>query len=163
SQGVAPDLGDGAGHLHAGWPPADDDEGEQRLAFDRIRLALRSLESAEYTAANLERVLKPLEPGSEHLPLVVADIAMSGAGADQQVIVGELRLVTQGNTPRIDIDRGDLGQDDLGVLLVPQHRANRGRDVGWVEPGGRHLIQHRLEQVVIPTVDDGDAHRSALE
>jgi hypothetical protein len=40
-------------------------------------------------------------------------------------------------------------------------RADWPRDVGWRKRGGRNLVKQRLEQVMIATVDDGDAHRSA--
>jgi hypothetical protein len=43
-QREAGDLGDRARHLDSGRPTADDDEGHQRLAPRRIRLALRLFE-----------------------------------------------------------------------------------------------------------------------
>ena len=48
---LARDLGDGAGHLDAGRPAADDDEGEQRGA----RSASSSVSSARSKASSSRR------------------------------------------------------------------------------------------------------------
>ena len=55
------DLGERAGHLDAGRPAADHDEGQQRRPLRRIGLALRALERQQHAPPDLERILERLE------------------------------------------------------------------------------------------------------
>ena len=49
------------------------------------------------------------------------------------------------------------------VRLVPEHPADRRGDVGRAERGGRHLVEQRLEEVMVRAVDDRDPHGCAAQ
>jgi hypothetical protein len=51
------------------------------------------------------------------------------------------------------IDPGDLCHQHAGVLLPPQHAANRDGNVGRVQGGGRDLVEERLEGVVVLAIE----------
>ncbi len=157
-QGVAADLRHGTGHLDSGGPAAHDHEGEIRVPPHRVGLALGQLEGEQHAAADLERVLQALEPGREHLPLVVPEVRVAGAGRHDQVVVVHSGAVAELHPAGLDVHAGGLGQQHLGVLLVPEDRADGRGDVRRVERRGRHLVEHRLEQVVVAAVHQGHAH-----
>ena len=56
----------------------------------------------------------------------------------------------------LQIEAGHLGQDHVDVLApaqnVPQHRRDRTRR----QDAGGHLVEERLEQVVVAPVDERD-------
>ena len=76
AQAVARQLGDLPGHLDAGRPGADDDEGQPRGAAGRVVLELGELERAEDPAAHLERVVDRLHAGGMEGELVVAEVRL---------------------------------------------------------------------------------------
>ena len=86
---LARQLGDGAGELDAGRPAADDDEGQQLAAQDRILADLRLLEGGEDAGADLGGVADRLQAGRRILPVVMAEIGMARAGRDDEVVVGD--------------------------------------------------------------------------
>ncbi len=88
---VAGDLGDLAGHLDAGRPGADDDEGQQRGLGLGVGLELGRLEGLEDPPADGERALERLELGRVLLPLVVAEVGVLRAARDDQGVVLERR------------------------------------------------------------------------
>ena len=55
---------------------------------------------------------------------------------------------------RVDTDH--LVQQDGDVLLVPKNGANGLGDIGRRQRCRRDLVQKRLEQVVVVTIDDRD-------
>ena len=59
--------------------------------------------------------------------------------------------------PGVEIDPLDLGHAHRDVALPGQHRADRRGDVRRVQPRRRHLVQQRLEQVVVLAIDQRDA------
>ncbi len=144
-------------------PAADDGERQQGAPPGRVRRAVRFLECEQDAAANLERVLEALQPGGPRLPGLVAEVGVPGAGSDHERVVGQPAAVGERHLAALRVDRQGLGQDDVGVLLAPQNRSDGVGDVGGGERGGRHLIQERLEEIVIAPIHDGDANRGAGE
>ena len=63
----------------------------------------------------------------------------------------------------LDVDVLDLTEDHAQGRVVPQHVADGGRDLTLREDAGGHLVEQRLEQVVVGPVDEGDPHGRALE
>ena len=49
-----------------------------------------------------------------------------------------------------------LGQQRAGVVLLLDHAAQRRRDQAGRQDPGRHLVEQRLEQVVVGPVDQRD-------
>ncbi len=132
------------------------------MAADRIGLPLRLLEGEQHPLPDGERVLEALESRGDALPLVVAEVGMSSAGGDDQIVVGH-SAPSVNTTRRRGVDGRYLRQQHFGVGLAPQHRPDRSGDVARIERGGRHLVEHGLKEVVVPAIDQGDSHRRALE
>ena len=88
AQGAVGELGDLAGHLHAGRAGADDDEGQQPVDLGLVVGQLGELERAEDAAAQLEGVVDALHAGRELGEPVVAEVGLAGAGGDDQLVVG---------------------------------------------------------------------------
>ena len=56
-----------------------------------------------------------------------------------------------------------LGEQHLDVGLAAQDVADRRRDVAGRQPGRRHLVEQRLEEVVVAPVDHDDVHARASQ
>ena len=157
------DLGDGAGELDAGRAAAHDREGQQSASALEIGLPVGLLEGEKNAAADLERVLEALQPGRVGLPGLVSEVGVPGAGGDHETVVRQHPAVRERHLASHRVDRPGLGQDDVGVLLAAQDRADRIGDVGRRKRRGRHLVEERLEKVVIAPIDDRDADRGLRE
>ena len=113
------------------------------------------LECDQHAPADLGRLLECLEAGRELLPLRMAEITVAGAARENQVVERNLAIVTE-HRPALEIHPADMAEVNLDVWRSPELHANRNRDVGGIQARGRHLIQQRLEQVMIPMVDEND-------
>jgi hypothetical protein len=158
--GLARDLGQRAGQLHAGGPAADHHRGQERALLGSVRLPLRLLVGDEHAAPDLERVLERLEARGQRLPVVVAEVGVTRPRGQDQAVVGEL-AVGQREAARGQVHGAHLRQQDRHVGRPAQDRAERGRDVGGVQRRGRHLVEQGLEEVVVATVQERHPHRSA--
>ena len=56
------------------------------------------------------------------------------------------------------VDSGGVGQEDGRVALPAQDVAQGRRDVRGGQPGRGHLVQERLEGVMVVAVHERDAH-----
>jgi hypothetical protein len=117
---VARELRDLAGHLDAGRPGSDDDEGEPGGAPSGIGLCLRGLEGAQQLGAHDERALERFHLGGVLAPLLVPEVRVArAAGDDQRVVAQPLRRRHAGDRAQVqlaplEVEVGDLGQDDAG-------------------------------------------------
>ena len=82
------ELGDLAGHLHAGRAGADDHEGHQTVDLGLVGGQLGQLEGAEDPTAQLEGVVDALHARRELGEAVVAEVGLARAGGDDQLVVG---------------------------------------------------------------------------
>ena len=152
-------FGDGPGHFHTGRPAADDHEVQVAALFVRMAGDLGALEGDQDALAHLGGVDDALQPRGEGRPGVLAEIAVLGTGGqDQEVIVDRAGGIRE-HLPGPRVDAGDLGQQDRRVALLGKNTADGPGDVGRRQVGGRHLIQQRLEQVVVALVDDDHVDR----
>ncbi len=144
--------------LDPGGTAADHDEGQPLALEGLVLVPLRVLESQQHAAPHFHRVLHRLQPRGVASPVVVPEVRMAGSGGDHREVVGELAagdrhlLVPQ-------VEAGDLGEDDGRVALAPEDVADRSRDVRRRQSRRRHLVEQRLEHVVVAAVHQGDAHR----
>ena len=159
---VARDLRDRACHLDAGRAGADDDEREQAGALGLVVRQLRALEGEQNAAADARGVFDALQARRELRPFVMAEIRMRGAGRDDELIVGD-RGGGRLDLPIGGVDAGDFRHQHGGIALVAQDGADRPGDLGGRERRGRHLIEQRLEAVMVLPVDHRDVDRDAGE
>ncbi len=155
------DLGDRTGHLDARGTATDDHERQVGVSFGWIGGPLGALERAEDPAADLECVLDGLQPGCVELPVVVPEVGMGRAGGEDEVVEVDRRVVVEDH--HVVADAHDLTEQDAHVGLGGDERADRSGDVARIQPCGGHLVEQRLEQVVVAPVDEGDVHRRVGE
>ncbi len=121
---------------------------------------LGDLEGAEHPSPQLHGVVDRLHPRGDQGVLVVAEVGLAGPGRDDQAVVGVVVAFARDRLrvhhPRLQVESRHLGQDDLHVLATAQHVAQHGRDLTGRHDAGRHLVEERLEQVVVPPVDQRD-------
>ena len=96
-------------------------------------------------------------------PLVVPEVGVRRPGRDDQVVVGELLPSREDDPPPVHVDSLRLGQEHGRVPLAPQDLAQRRGDVGRAQPRRRDLVEERLEQVMVASIDEGEAHGSAAQ
>ena len=105
-------LGNGAGHLHAGGTASDNGEGEQPPALGGIGFRFGLLEGRQHAVADVRSVLDLLEARRERLPILMAEIGVPRASGDHQVIVGNVGdAAAHVDCAAAAIDRFDLGQN----------------------------------------------------
>ena len=137
-----------------------------RIALFGIGRHLGALEGHEQALADADRIVERLQARREGLPLVVAKVIVAGAGGQHQVIVGllvDVHAVVDGQVVAPGIDCDHLAEHHRQVLLARKHVAHRRRDVRRRQPGGRHLIEQRLKQMMIVLIDENDIDRFLLQ
>ena len=121
--------------------------------------ALGALEGADHAGANVEGVGQRLQARREAGPVVVAEVAVRGAGGDDEVIPGDLLAAVERRGSRGHVEALHLGLEDRQVAalhLGQQHVADRCAHRRRAQARRRHLIEQRLEQVMVGAVDQGD-------
>ena len=97
----------------------------------------------------------------------MAEVGLPGAGGNDQAVVGKLEKLAIGahhrHLPALQIEGAHLGQLYLDVLVTMQDPAQRRGDLSLRENARRHLVQQRLEEMVIDAVNQGDLNRRAAQ
>ena len=108
----------------------------------------------------VQRVLERLQARRVRLPLVVTEVGMARAGGDDQVVVVDRVAVgqsTRGRSPSTRAPRrAARGRCGRGA-----GSSGSARDVARRKRRRRDLIQQRLEDVVIPPIEQRDRHVGA--
>ena len=156
------ELGDGARQLDAGGTAADHHEGEELAPLALVGLALRPLEGEEHAAPDLESVLDALEAGRVLLPLVVAEVRGLRAHRHDEEIVGE-GVRADVDAPTLEVDLLHLAHDHAHLLVLGHDAADGRGDLRWRQARHGHLVEQRLEQMVVRAVDQGDLDRRPVE
>ncbi len=159
---MARNLRDGARHLDPGCAGADNDEGQQPPPLGLVLGELGLLECQEDAAADAGRVLDALQSRRDRGPFVMSEIGVRRPGRDHERVVGDRTGSDQDAPPR-DVDAGHLGHQNGCVLLLAQNVPDRPGDVGRRQRGGRHLIEQRLEAMMVLPVDQRDVDGRAGE
>jgi hypothetical protein len=89
-------------------------------------------------------------------PVIVTEIAVGGAGSDDQLVVAESLAVGQLDLARGRVHAHDLAQQGGQIALAAEQAARRRGDRRRRQPGGGHLVEQGLEQMVVGLVDEGD-------
>ena len=125
-----------------------------------VRLALRPLERQQHAPADLERILERLQAGRGRPPLVMTEVGVRRAGRDDQIVV--VRATPSASVQalrRAGSIATDIAEQHFDVALTAQDPADRRRDVAGRQRRRRHLIQQRLEDVMVAAIDERDPHR----
>ena len=102
-------------------------------------------------------------PGRVRRPVVVAEVAVGRAGGDDQVVVGDALAVVEDDAARRR--RRSPCTSACRIVRLPRFISRRSTwrigalIAGALRPGGRHLVEQRLEQVVVGAVDERDLDR----
>ena len=86
-----------------------------------------------------------------------------GAEPEDEVVVAQRLELAETNLARIEIDRRHRVLVNARVLLLVHEVANRVADRRLLEQPRRHLVQERLERVVVVLVDEDDVDVALLE
>ena len=128
-----------------------------------VVLALGLLEGEEHAPADLERVLDRLEPRRVRRPVVVAEVRVAsrrppGSGSRSRA---RRRRAARASPP--DRSPSTSPSSTLHVRLAAQDAADRRGDLGRRQPRGGHLVEQRLEHVVVLAVDERHVDRRARQ
>ena len=156
------ELADGTGHLDAGGTGTDHHEGQPLVARRGIVLELRRLERVQDAAANGRRVLEGLQPGGEPFPVVATEVVVTDARRQDQRVVGKV-AVSAPNAAARDVEIDDFFEQHLDVRLASEDGTERRGDVGGRQHPRRHLIEERLEHVMVAAVEERHLDRGATE
>ena len=159
---LAGDLRQGAGQLDSSRSGADHHESQPGPAHRRVGLAFRLFECQQESLADRQGVFDRLQAGRVELPFVVAEVGVRGARGDNQVVVAD-RAVAKHDRACRAVDGDSLGQQHFGVALGAEHPPHRRGNVAGAERGRGYLIQQRLEQVVVATIDHRNLHAGVAE
>jgi hypothetical protein len=149
------ELGDGARHLHARRAGADHHERQETPARFGVVGLLGLFEGRQDAAADEGGVVDLLQRRRHALPLVVAEIGVSRAGGQHQHVVGDF-AVLQLHDAALAVDAAHPAQDHPHVCCLAQDGADGLGDLRRRQTGRGHLIEQRLEEMVVALVDHGD-------
>ena len=85
-------------------------------------------------------------------------VAVRRPGGHDQKVIRDLAILGADDLA-VAIDRMNVGENDCRVGLPAQYAADRRGDVGRRQARGRHLIEQRLEQMVVVPIDHHDVDR----
>ena len=92
----------------------------------------------------------------------MTEVRLRCPGGDDQavVLVGADRAVGSvcGDGPGGQVEALDRGHLDGDVRVPPQDVPQRWRDLALGQDSGRQLVEQRLEEVVVPGVDERHLH-----
>ncbi len=90
-----------------------------------------------------------------HGPFVAPEVAVRRAGREHEEVVGDRAGVQRHDLAR-GVDRRDLAHQHARIRLPAHQVAHRPGDLGRRQAGRRHLVQERLEEVVVLAIDQRD-------
>jgi hypothetical protein len=77
--------------------------------------------------------------------------------ADDEIVVADTVAVSQLNISSVHIDARHFTEEDADVAAVTHDPPDRGSNVARGKGGGGHLVEQRLEDVMVPPIEDGHA------
>ena len=91
----------------------------------------------------------------------MSEVAVLRPASDDQVVPGNPRALHLDGLPR-QIDGGHPAQVDRDVVVPGELRADGHGDIRRIQARGSHLVEQRLEEVMVALIDEDDAHGLAL-
>ena len=160
-QGEAGEFGYGAGHLHAGRAAADHDRGHQPRPLFGIGRGLGKLERGQQPGADQPRIVDRLQAGGERSPIIMPEVGVSGPRGQDEPVVRHKTALPEEHASPARVHAGDLAEQHRDIAVTAQDPADRFRDVRGRQAGGGYLVEQRLEQVVVLTIDHRHPNRVA--
>ena len=166
---VAGELGDLPGDLDPGRATPDDDEGQPGVAALRVLLELGGLERREDALADGGGALQRFDVVRILPPLVVSEIGVARAPGDDQRVIRERKVLVarlgpiDNDAASVQVKRSHLAHHHANVSLALEDAAQRRRDLLRSEGSSRDLIQQRLEEVEVATIDQRYLDQSAAK
>ncbi len=156
SQSVHRELLDRTRDFDPGRTAADHHEGEPGRDF--LDLApdahvLRLFEGLENPSAHGVRILQSLQTGRDRRPLVISEVAGGHPGGKDEVIKGYVEFART-HASFFDIESIDRGSQHRDVLLTGEHLPQRRGDRAVVEHARRQLVEQRLKERVVHSIDE---------
>ncbi len=158
AQRLSRDLGECPRKLDAGRPSADDHEREQFTLPASIFLTLGALERDQDAPPDRDGILERLESRRIRLPVAVTEVRVLRSGGDDQPVVVDRSAVGDLDASCGDIDARGIREQHSHVPDAAQDPSDRRGDIAGRERRGRDLIQERLEDVMVATIDQRDAN-----
>jgi hypothetical protein len=121
------------------------------------------LEGKQDAPSDLGRVFDPLQARCKGLPIVVAEIGVTRAGSEDEIVVAHTPSTLDQDLACHDVDPFDGAEHDRDVAVPPDDAADGRGDVCRGQACRRHLIEQRLEKVIVLAVDDDDLNRGVGE
>src|ERR1700730_2672103 len=123
----------------------------------RVFFGLRLFERQQDLISDGHRVCKTLQSRRELFEFVVAEVTVSNASRQDEVIVWEANplaiCVAHEDIFLILVHSDDFSENDGCIPLLAQDSADRGSNLTWCQYRRRHLIEQRLKEVVVGPVD----------
>jgi len=155
-------FADGPRQFHTRRAAAHDGEGHPLLPPHQVAFPLGPLEGFEHTPPDLGGVFDRLQAGSQRLPVGVAKVMMTGPSRQDQRVILDTRVAQQ-HAAASGIEAGHFALQDAHVPLVPEYRPQRRRNIRRRQAPCCHLIQQRLKQVEVPSIDQCHLHRRTAQ
>jgi hypothetical protein len=156
------ELRERARGLDPGWAAADDDD-VQGAVLDQRRFAIGRFPGLQDMVLQADRVGERVQRKGMFLRSLDTEEVDLGAEPEDEVVVGQGLELTETDLARVEIDRRDRVLVNARVRLLVDEVANRVADCRLLDQPRRHLVQERLEGVVIVLVDEDDLDVALLE
>ena len=87
----------------------------------------------------------------------MTEVRVARAGGDDEIVVGDCGTVREQHPPAGNVDGVRLAKQHANVRRPPDNPPDRRRDVAGRQRGGGHLIEQRLEEMVVMPIQQRDA------
>jgi hypothetical protein len=94
---------------------------------------------------------------------IVPEVRLPGPGCDDQAVIGDAGAPSNGlerHLARLEVDIDHFAKQHARIRVAAEDVPGRRGDVTLGQDARRHLIEQRLEQVMVGAVDHGHLHRS---
>ncbi len=98
--------------------------------------------------------------------MVIAEVRLAGPRSDDQAVIRGFVTVAEqlrDDEFALQVDVRDIAEQNLNVVLTPQDHPRWRSDRAFGDDAGRHLVEHRLEQVMGGTSDQLDVDVGPFE
>ena len=118
-----------AGHLHAGRPAADDDEGEGGVSFGAGRFPFGDFEGRQDSPAEQGGLLDRFEAGGVFLPLRFSEVVVTGPGGQNEAVERNF-FFSENHLFVWNIKTRDLAENHPAIFLRFEHGTQWSGDIG---------------------------------